>query len=86
MYFTAKKYGVATPKACFPQSIDDVKEYAANVAFPIMLKGISSSARAGGKFIARTEKELFDLYARYEDPLNPNFMLQEYIPGGEDSV
>jgi D-aspartate ligase len=90
MYFTAKKYNVATPEACFPQSKDDVKAYVEYAAFPIMLKGISGRVtfrRSGKKmFIARTKEELFELYGRYEDRSNPNFMLQEYIPGGEDSV
>lgn len=90
MYFTAKKHDIPTPEACFPQSRDDVKECVANFNFPIMLKGISGKAleRRSRKrmFIARTKEELFNLYDRNEDPLNPNFMLQEYIPGGENSV
>jgi D-aspartate ligase len=90
MYFTAKKYGVPTPEAYFPQSRDDVEEYVANITFPIMLKGINGKAAETRSkkrmFLTRTKEELFDLYDRYEDPSHPNFMLQEYIPGGEDSV
>ena len=37
-------------------------------------------------FIAKNKAELFDFYRKYEDPKNPNFMLQEYIPGGDDSI
>jgi predicted ATP-grasp superfamily ATP-dependent carboligase len=55
-----------------------------------MLKGIhgKSLERRSGKrmFITRTREELLALYDRYEDPSHPNLMLQEYIPGSDDSV
>jgi D-aspartate ligase len=90
MYFTAKKCDVPTPEACFPESRDDVEEYLTHATFPIMLKGIYGKAlerRAGRRmFITRTKEELLGIYDRYEDPLNPNIMLQEYIPGGDDAV
>ena len=34
----------------------------------------------------QNERSLLALYNRYEDPFNPTFMLQEYIPGGDDSI
>jgi len=37
-------------------------------------------------FIAKNKEELLKLYGLCEDPLRPNFMLQEYIPGGDDSI
>jgi len=37
-------------------------------------------------FIIRTARELLEYYDRTEDPANPNIMLQEYIPGGDDTV
>jgi D-aspartate ligase len=90
MYFLAKKNDIPTAETQFPQSRADVEKYLKNTAFPIMLKGIHGTAlelRAGRKmFITRTKEELLGLYDRYEDPSSPNFMLQEYIPGGDDSV
>jgi D-aspartate ligase len=93
MYFTAKKHGIPTPEACFPESKDDVEEYASYATFPVMLKEIYSlvaerrmQSRTKLMFVAKTKEELCDLYDRYEDLSNPNFMLQEYIPGAEDSV
>lgn len=90
MYFLAKKNDVPTAETSFPQSREDVEKYLEDAAFPIMLKGIYGSAlqlRTDRKmFITRTKRELLDLYDRYENPSNPNFMLQEYIPGGDDSV
>jgi predicted ATP-grasp superfamily ATP-dependent carboligase len=90
MYFLAKKNDIPTAETYFPQSREDVKKYLEHVAFPIMLKGIHGSAlqlRTDRKmFITKTKGELLDLYDRYENPSNPNFMLQEYIPGGDDSI
>jgi len=89
MYFLAKKCGVPTPEACFPCSMGDVEEYVKDAVFPVVLKEIfrGGSPRTGKRmFIARTKKELLRLYGQCEDPLNPNFMLQEYIPGGDDSI
>jgi len=90
MYFLAKKNEIPTAETYFPQSREDVEKYLEHAAFPIMLKGIYGSTlqlRTRRKmFITKTKGELLDLYDRYEDPSNPNFMLQEYIPGGDDSI
>lgn len=90
MYFIAKKSGIPTAEAYFPESQDDLEKYLEYAVFPIMLKGINGKAaefKCGKKmFIAKTRKELLYLYNRYEDSSNPTFMLQEYIPGSEDSV
>jgi predicted ATP-grasp superfamily ATP-dependent carboligase len=90
MYFLAKKNGIPTPETYFPQSREDVDKYLEQDPFPIMLKGIYGSAlqrQTGRKmFITKSKKELLDLYDRYEDDATPNFMLQEYIPGGDDSI
>jgi len=55
-----------------------------------MFKGIDGKRleRIAGKrmFIIRTARELLEYYDRTEDPANPNIMLQEYIPGGDDTV
>jgi predicted ATP-grasp superfamily ATP-dependent carboligase len=55
-----------------------------------MLKAIDGdiSARRSGKkmFITNSKRELLNLYDQFENHSDPNFMLQEYIPGGEDTV
>jgi D-aspartate ligase len=89
LFYLAKSIGVPTPEACFPTKLNDVEEYAKDAIFPVMLKEIyrGCSPRKGKRmFIARTKAELVDLYRRHEDILNPNFMLQEYIPGGDDTI
>ena len=92
MYFMAKKYGVPTAETVFPQSRRDVLEFleSGRAAFPIMLKGMNSALlqqRTGLRMIiVRDEKELLEKYDQLEDPNDPNLMLQEFIPGGDDSV
>jgi D-aspartate ligase len=89
MYFLAKKYSVPTPEACFPLSLGDIEEYVKDAVFPVVLKELyrGGSPRTGKRmFVAKTKAELFQFYNQCEDPSNPNFMLQEYIPGGDDSI
>jgi D-aspartate ligase len=90
MFYLAKNYGIPTAETYFPKSREDVKQFLKKSSFPIMLKAIDGKAsllKTGHKmFLAKTEQELLNLYDRYETPYNANYMLQEYIPGGEDSI
>jgi D-aspartate ligase len=89
MYYLVKKHGLATAETAFPQSRADVLDFLPRATFPIMLKAIDGSrlwGAAGQKmFIVPSEAELLDKYDKLEDPSNPNLMLQEYIPGGDDT-
>jgi predicted ATP-grasp superfamily ATP-dependent carboligase len=55
-----------------------------------MVKGIDGNklkARTGQKMvIAYTPRQLRETYLALEDPESPNLMLQEYIPGGDDTI
>ena len=90
MYFLAKRHGVPTAETSFPLCRQDVMEYLEQARFPIMLKGIYGKKlkqRAGNPMlIVRSAAELLERYDAMEDPEEPNLMLQEYIPGGEDTV
>jgi D-aspartate ligase len=90
MYFLAKKYAIPTAETYFPQSKNDLEKFLDHVDFPILLKGIYGNRlglRTGRKMaVAATREELVSLYDQLEDPSNPNLMLQEYIPGGDESV
>ena len=90
MYFVARRCGIPTPDTLFPASRKDVIDSIDRIRFPVMLKGIDGlrlHARTGHTMvIVRNASELLDHYDRMEDPAHPNLMLQEYIPGGEDSV
>lgn len=89
LYFLAQKYGVPTPEACFPNSLDEAQEFIKNITFPVVMKEIyrAGSPRIGKQmFIAKNKSELLKYYQLYENFKDPNFMLQEYIPGGDDSI
>jgi len=90
MHALAVEHAVPTPRASFPTSIDHVHAYAADAMFPVMVKGIFSNRlaeRAGRTlFLAERPDKLIRLYRELEDPQDPNLMLQEYIPGGDDAV
>ena len=90
MYHLAKKHGVPTPEAAFPKSRQDVLEFISRASFPVMVKGVFASVlwkSTGEKmFIVHSASELLEKYDAGEDPANPNWMLQEYIPGGDDTV
>lgn len=86
----AHQFGVPTPSLVFPKSLEDVLRHIETARFPVMLKGIDGNKlkeRAGKKMVVvYSPRQLREMYVELEDPANPNLMLQEYIPGGDDSV
>jgi D-aspartate ligase len=86
----AVAHGVPTPNLVVPDGMEAVRAYAAEATFPVMLKGIDGArlkARTGHKMVIVQEPaELERLYGQMEDPDDPNLMLQEYIPGGDDDI
>jgi predicted ATP-grasp superfamily ATP-dependent carboligase/ubiquinone/menaquinone biosynthesis C-methylase UbiE len=90
MFGLATMHGVPTPHTVFPTSVKDVEEYAETGRFPVMLKGIYGNRlqlRTRKKMsLVHSAKELMAEYREMEDPDDPNLMLQEYIPGGDDQV
>ena len=90
MYLLAKRLSIPTPETVFPESRKDVLEFGERAQFPVMLKAsdnIRTARRAGKKMvIARSKEELLGQYHAMEDGSHPSLMLQEYIPGGDDSV
>jgi len=90
MHFLAKRLSIPTPETVFPESRRDVLAFCERAHFPVMLKAsdnISTSRHAGKKMvIARSKEELIGQYEAMEDGSNPSLMIQEYIPGKDDSV
>lgn len=90
MYQLAIQHGVPVARTEFPQSEAEARSFAADMRFPIMLKAIVGSrlfARTGKKMeFAYNLDQLIRLYRELEDPSEPNLMLQEAIPGGDDQV
>lgn len=90
MYLLAKAHGVPTAETVFPQTFDEVREFSRGAAFPVMLKPIDSrklQRRTGVRLrLVQSAAELLEQYEKMEDPADPNLMLQEYIPGGDESI
>jgi len=90
MYELAMRHAIPTPRCMFPRSRAEVEGFLAQARFPIMLKGIDGQRlweRTGKKmFIADSPAQALATYDRAEDLRNPNLMIQEYIPGGDDTI
>ena len=90
MHLLAKQLSMPTPETVFPESREEVLEFCERAQFPVMLKAsdnIHTSRHAGKKMvIARSKDELIGQYRTMEDGSHPSLMLQEYIPGRDDSV
>ena len=90
MYYLCKLHGIPAAETKFPCSRDDVIEFTNNITFPVLLKGIDTLAlreRTGHKMVVVEDGEtLLKLYDQWETPESPNIMLQEYLPGGSQTV
>jgi predicted ATP-grasp superfamily ATP-dependent carboligase len=90
LFLLARRLEIPTPSVVVPRSVDDVHEYLGTATFPVVLKGINGTrlhVRSGQKMvIVHSSRELLERYAALEDPAAPNLMLQEYIPGADDTI
>jgi predicted ATP-grasp superfamily ATP-dependent carboligase len=90
MYHIARDLRIPTAETIFPRTREEVLAFVRTAQFPVMLKAgdnIAVSRRTGKKMvIARSAEELIRHYDAMEDSRNPSLMLQEYIPGRDDSV
>lgn len=90
MYYLCKKHGIPAAETSFPRSRADVEEFIKNATFPVMLKGIDTLAlreRTGVKMVVVEDGDtLLKLYEEMETPDAPNLMVQEYLPGGSQTV
>ncbi len=84
------EHDVPTPWTHAVRDRDDVVSLLPSVTFPVMVKSIDGARafrRTGERMrIARDAAELARAYDELEDPELPNLLLQEYIPGGPESV
>jgi len=85
-----RRHGIPTPGTEFPSSRADAERFAAETAFPVVLKAIDGGRmdQRGGvrTTIVEDAGALLEAYDGLEDPASPNLMLQEYIPGGPESI
>ena len=87
-----RSLGIAVPEQAIPAGDDDVREFAERSLYPVVLKRVAGWAggengSAPGVLIARDRQELLAGYRRMASHRGPpNVLLQEYIPGGSDSI
>jgi predicted ATP-grasp superfamily ATP-dependent carboligase len=83
---------IPTPELSVPTGEEDVHEFAGRTRYPVVLKRVagwaeSENGSAPGVFIARDRQELLAAYRRMSSHSgDPNVLLQEYIPGGSESI
>lgn len=82
--------GIPTPDAIFPEDERSAREGGRALGFPVVMKRIDSSLPGREEspkvLMAADETALLAAYRRMESDVRPNVMLQEYIPGGSESV
>jgi D-aspartate ligase len=90
MHHLAKQLSIPTPDTLFPESRKEVLGFCDRARFPVMLKAsdnIHTARHAGKKMVVvRSKDELIRHYNTMEDGSHPSLMIQEYIPGRDDSV
>ncbi|MFI5449904.1 MAG: hypothetical protein ACHQ03_09120 [Candidatus Bathyarchaeia archaeon] len=85
MYALARKFDIPTPDSVFPQDRQDLLTNPIP-SFPIMLKQIRTWLPPSSKVIVDTKDELLKNYDLMENPREPNLMLQEFVPGEDDTA
>jgi predicted ATP-grasp superfamily ATP-dependent carboligase len=94
MHALCKRHDVPTPETHFPTSRDEVESFISTATFPVVVKLVETPVfeaddllRVGaGKAITQDASELLDVYDRIQDGAYGDVLLQEYIPGGPESV
>lgn len=90
MYYLCKRFGLPAAETSFPQSRGDVVAFSETARFPVLLKGIDTLAvqrRTGVKMVVAPDgKALLKYYDEMESHEAPSLMLQEYLPGGSQTV
>lgn len=87
MSSAAKQHGVPAPEATYPHSRDDVLKFLETARFPIIIKGVDQMLpHAKTKEIVSNAHDLLEIYDSAADSGPANLMLQEFIPGDDQTV
>jgi D-aspartate ligase len=91
LHLLCARLGVPTPDAMFPESRQEVATFAARAQFPVVMKAIDpvllrQQPMARSVVIAQDPTDMLGAYDQMAGAGAPNLMLQEYLPGGADSV
>jgi predicted ATP-grasp superfamily ATP-dependent carboligase/ubiquinone/menaquinone biosynthesis C-methylase UbiE len=91
LYLLCKRLGLPAPETIFPRSRGEVEAFAEQAAFPVVVKAIDPvllrrQAQGRSVVIVEDADRLLDAYDHMEAAGDPNLMLQEFIPGGAESI
>jgi D-aspartate ligase len=91
LHLLCRRLGVPSPETVVPRARDEVVEFLGRTRLPVVVKAIDPLAlyrrkQARSVVVARSRRELLDACARMEVPDRANLLLQEYIPGGAESI
>jgi D-aspartate ligase len=90
MHDLCLEQGVPAPWTIFPESRDDVLDFAEQAEFPVVLKRAEGWLPQRGArksvVIVDSAAELLRAYDEMESPIAPNTLIQDYIPGSSDSI
>jgi predicted ATP-grasp superfamily ATP-dependent carboligase len=88
MHLLAQEHGIPTPATARPTSPDDAGEFIESAGLPIVVKEADRyGGDQGSTTLTHTRQELMDEIGHRQRDGGPlNVVLQEYIPGGVDTV
>jgi D-aspartate ligase len=91
LYLLCRRLGVPSPETLFPRDRNEALALSERTGLPVVVKAIDplllyQRKQARSVMVARSRRELLDAYDRLEVSGRPNLLLQEYIPGGADSI
>lgn len=91
MYTLCKRLDIATPESAFVDSRSEVVKFGSSATFPLMVKPVDNrdfqDLPGAGKAVAAGPAELLRIFDRLsQNGARPLLALQEYIPGGAESV
>ena len=86
-----RQLGVPTPETAMPSCRSDLVNFARSARYPVIVKAESGDflqerKRRGRISIVTSEKELLDIYDLNAEIEHPKLIVQEYIPGGDDTI
>ena len=83
-------HGIPTPATIAPADDEEAERFLADATYPIVLKGahswIPGLARRTRIVVAQSRADALTAYRAMGEGERRNVMLQEYVPGGPDSV
>lgn len=86
LYVLATRFGVPTAKVAIPSTPSEVTAFIEQATFPVMMKAVDPSRPPGRIYIiASGPEEILAYYRRAGDAASAQVMLQEYIPGADDT-